>query len=454
MQAERLEEAIQRLEKVADRLESVGVKSTAKESTSTMVSDFEAIIDGPVVEFIKLSQNINQELYQGCLLLQNAFNINCQIMRVVSTSKKPADDVFAKILKPLCDSIDSVKDYSGKHFKSDFKTHYDALVAYSSCFAWIQAAGKPQQYIAESIESGVFYTNRVLKDPKFKYFRPTIRSEDHKAWVNALKSCFDALKEYAQEHHSMGCSWNPKGSEAALQPSTKTPQSTAKAEKPETKGPPPAAAIFSAISSKGLNITSGLKKVDDSQKTHKNPNLRATAIVSDTGPKAPKTKVAADVTAKPPKMELEGTTWSVENQVNQQMLEIKGQEKKYKVYIYNCQNTNVVVHHKLNVVSIDKCHNVIVHLKSGLIATCEVTNSKKVEVYTDDVLPMVNINSSHGVQVVVNEKSTSTQVTTNMSSTVNLCLSTPTVEFTEYPIPEVFVSQLVDGKLDTKTTKI
>lgn len=65
----------------------------------------------------------------------------------------------------------------------------------------------------------------------------------------------------------------------------------------------------------GGDVTKGLKKVDKSEMTHKNPELRASAVVpaAGNGPKKPArpTKPAALAGKKPPKLALEGNKWLV-----------------------------------------------------------------------------------------------------------------------------------------------
>jgi adenylyl cyclase-associated protein len=79
-------------------------------------------------------------------------------------------------------------------------------------------------------------------------------------------------------------------------------------------------AVFASLN-KGENVTSGLKKVDDAQKVHKNPELRSSASVSSSatmtggsssGSKAPpKPPKPASYQKKPPKMELDRNKWII-----------------------------------------------------------------------------------------------------------------------------------------------
>lgn len=153
----------------------------------------------------------------------------------------------------------------------------------------------------------------------------------------------------------MGITWNPQGADAKAPAASPCPAKTcpAAAAKPAESTPKPAAdagGLFAAIN-QGSGVTSKLKKVDDSQKTHKNPSLRAGAVVTEKEKKIQIQKTAATESSKPPRMELEGKKWMIENQVDQQMLEIKDGDMKYCVYMFNCTNTNLIVHNKLNVVT-------------------------------------------------------------------------------------------------------
>lgn len=81
-------------------------------------------------------------------------------------------------------------------------------------------------------------------------------------------------------------------------------------------------AVFDDLN-KGEAVTKGLKKVDASQMTHKNPSLRASAPVptrSDSNgslrskspaPPGKKPKPESMRTKKPPKKELDGNKWIV-----------------------------------------------------------------------------------------------------------------------------------------------
>lgn len=125
-------------------------------------------------------------------------------------------------------------------------------------------------------------------------------------WARSFIALLEDLRKYVMQYHTTGLSWNPKvctpsyslseanrgiqGVDATTYQSTSAPPAAPAPPPP----PPPAPAaprapaavaagdmggVFAALN-KGEGVTSGLKKVDKSEMTHKNPELRAGGIVS------------------------------------------------------------------------------------------------------------------------------------------------------------------------------
>jgi adenylyl cyclase-associated protein len=182
------------------------------------------------------------------------------------------------------------------------------------------------------------------------------------------------LFQYVKKFHTTGLTWNPKGGDAKSAVVGKsTPTSSAPTPGPGSAGappPPPAptAAQLEAFSAKetsksagGASFlgelskgTTGLRKVEKSEMTHKNPELRAGSVVKATekpisaprGGNAPKG---------PPKLALEGNKWVVENHFNNNEVVIDQTEIRHVVYIYNCQNSTIKITGKVNAVTIGIC---------------------------------------------------------------------------------------------------
>lgn len=74
-------------------------------------------------------------------------------------------------------------------------------------------------------------------------------------------------------------------------------------------------AVFAQLN-RGEEVTKGLRKVDKSEMTHKNPELRASSVVTASGNATPKrpskpSKPASLAGKKPSKFALEGSKWII-----------------------------------------------------------------------------------------------------------------------------------------------
>ncbi len=158
---------------------------------------------------------------------------------------------------------------------------------------------------------------------------------------------FRDLTDYVKTYFPNGIPWNPKGlppAEAAK--AVNAAPSAAPAPAPAAGGPPPPppppppgpppvlkineqkapdaapaggfGAVFSELN-QGEGVTKGLRKVEKSEMTHKNPSLRASSTVPDGGApargKSPapgkKPKPESMRVKKPPRKELEGNKWTI-----------------------------------------------------------------------------------------------------------------------------------------------
>ena len=157
------------------------------------------------------------------------------------------------------------------------------------------------------------------------------------------------LQAYVKKFYTTGLTWNPKGVEAAVKAGGAPPP-------PPGPGPPPpppvgsldltapdpaknARADLLAALSKGSDVTKGLKKVTDDQKTHKNPELRGDGVVrAQSGG-----KTQSGPTSKPARTELDGKRWNIEYHNNNNNIVIEQAELTQSVYIYKCVGSTIMV---------------------------------------------------------------------------------------------------------------
>ena len=168
-------------------------------------------------------------------------------------------------------------------------------------------------------------------------------------WIQSFYQIFRDLADYVKQYYSTGIPWNPKGepvqqvikntsSNATPPPSAPAPPAGgAPPPPPPPPGPPPMldidteaaspaaaggsggfGAVFNELN-KGESVTAGLRKVDKSEMTHKNPSLRTSSTVSGAGASArgkspapgKKPKPESMRMKKPSKKELEGNKWTI-----------------------------------------------------------------------------------------------------------------------------------------------
>ncbi|KAL3314906.1 F-actin-capping protein subunit alpha [Cichlidogyrus casuarinus] len=212
------------------------------------------------------------------------------------------------------------------------------------------------------------------------------------------------------------------------------------------------AELFASLN-KGEAVTSGLRKVTDDMKTHKNPNLRASNMVSEVKKQGTAFGgAAAKVEKKPPCKELRGNKWCVEFFENNSNIEVCPDEIKQSVYVYKCSNCTIQIKGKANSIVLDNCKKVGVVFES-IIACLDLVNCQSVQAQVTQDLPAVNIDKTDGATIYLSEKSKSADIVTAKSSSVNITIPTADGDFVEYPIPEQFKSKFDGKKMVTTITE-
>ena len=196
-------------------------------------------------------------------------------------------------------------------------------------------------------------------------------------------------------------------------------------------------AVFDQLK-QGSAVTSGLRKVDKSEMTHKNPSLRAGAIVpqrsdsqgsissSNSRGKSPvpskKPKPDSMRTKRPPRKELDGSKWIVENFDNtgSEVIEISAQ-LSHSILISRCTKCVIKVVGKANAISIDNCTGLSIVVES-LVSSLDVIKSPKFQVQVDGVVPTVLLDQVDGATVYLSKGSLATEIFTSKSSSVNIVL--------------------------------
>jgi len=303
---------------------------------------------------------------------------------------------------------------------------------------------KPAPFVKEMIDAAQFYTNRVIKD-----YKDT--DANHSNWAKAFIAVLQELHDYVKKDHTTGLTWNPKGGDAASASAT-APAVAAKPAAPAVAAKPAApvpADVKSGLFAELGKGTTGLKHVDKSQMTHKNPELRATSVVAATAPSAaavtPKAG-AAKLVEKTPVLELQGKKWVVEYQKGNKNIVISDTDLKQTVYIYKCHDSTIQVKGKVNSITVDSSTKTALVFEN-CVGSVEFVNSSGVQVQVIGKVPTVSIDKTDGIQVYLSKESLDTHIVTAKSSEMNVLVPSdkPEGDFTEHPLPEQYKTTW-DGK--------
>lgn len=223
----------------------------------------------------------------------------------------------------------------------------------------------------------------------------------------------------------------------------------------DDKSAAPAADMNSVFAdlNKGASVTSGLKKVDKTQMTHKNPSLRASSVVPDKKPAlsakpAALTRQASKI-KKPARKELEGTKWIVENYENDSTITIEGLELNHTVYVYNCKNSTIQLKGKFNALSLDSC------TKSGvvvdtLVSSIDLVKTNSFALQVLDKCPTIICDVCDSGQIYLSKNGLDCEILTSKCGSINVNIPDPeTDEFKEEGVPEMLKHKVVNGKLET-----
>ncbi|KIJ68943.1 hypothetical protein HYDPIDRAFT_79601 [Hydnomerulius pinastri MD-312] len=436
--------------------------------TPPSVLTFDSIvIDGKLKPLLELTKAFApQFLIDQVNLFAQELDVLRGLLLVAAACKKPDQKAFGELLTPLQVSIEAVTRAKEANRKErEWFNHLTVVAEGAVCVGWV-AEPKPGPYVNDIKESTMFYSNRVLKEFKDKDAR-------HTEWVRAFIAIIDEMKRYIMENHTTGLVWNASGipvSEYKARSSSDAAPPPPPPPPPPPAGAPPAAtppaggvaAVFADLN-RGADVTKGLRKVDKSEMTHKNPALRAGSVVPATtsptsspstvaGKKPVKpTKPQALMGKKPAKFALEGSKWIIEYQEDQPALEVNNAELNQTVNLFGCKNTTVIIKSKVNAVSLINCTKTSVLVES-VISSVSVTKSPSFAIQITGAAPTIQVDSTDSGQIYLSKACLDVEITTAKCSAINVSLPVEGEEdgvFQEQAMPEMLKTMVKDGKLVT-----
>ncbi|XP_055331462.1 adenylyl cyclase-associated protein 2-like isoform X2 [Paramacrobiotus metropolitanus] len=429
-----------------------------------LVQEYDEIFNSNSLQtYFNLSRQIGGEVQAQAAFVERLFALERDFLVTAANHKKPSDATLKSLMEPIANRIQAIQDIREKNRASKLFTHLSAISESIPALGWIAVSPTPAPYIKEMIDAGQFYTNRVLKDYKDK---EPMHVEWARAWIDVLQQ----LQAYVKKTHTTGVAWNPRGGDLSTVPqSSSINRNLATGGAPPPPGPPPPgpppqlfkcnfppepnqsdarAALFQSIN-QGDDITRGLKKVTADMQTHKNPNLRGGATVTDSPTRSAGAIAASKIGPNgPPKVELNGKKWEVHNQQSNQKIVIDQTEMNHSVYIYRCADSVVQVKGKVSSITVDSCSKTSVVCES-LVSYAEVVNSQRTQIQVMGKVPTVQIDKSDGVQIYLSKDSLDCEIFSAKSSEMNVSVPKADGDYAEHPVPEQFKT-----KWDTKRGKL
>lgn len=311
-------------------------------------------------------------------------------------------------------------------------------------------------------------------------------------WVQGYYKIFKSLIAYIKQHHMMGVQWARDGVDAgqaleevksgasapstngALPPPPPPPAgglppppppplpSAAQLAAQQPRQPPKSGGDMNAVFdelSRGEAVTSGLRKVDPSMQTHKNPSLRAQGAIerSDSSSsigrsKSPSVKPKPESfrTKKPPRKELDGNKWIIENFDNPESTIEVEVEINQSLLITKCKNTTLRISGKANAISLDNSPRMSIIMDS-LVSSVDVIKCPNFALQVLGTLPTILLDQVDGGTLYLSPESLETEIFTSKCSNININLPPPrgdeTGDYKEEAVPEQFRSYIQNGRL-------
>lgn len=454
------------------------------------IADMDALIGSEVAAFIAASKAIDNLVEEQAAAVAKGFADQRRFLLVTTRAKKPdqSSSTFMDLLKDLQQDLGTAGDIKDSNRGSPMKEHLAMVAEGISTLQWLVMEGKPADLVGEMIGGAQMYGNRVLKAYKEG-------DQAHVKFVRSYYALLQALQAYVKKHYPSGVTWNATGIDAAqaMREVDATATSNSAAAPPPASGdappppppplpvfdnatppppPPPGAApkaaaggdmgaVFDQLN-RGESVTSGLKKVDKSQMTHKNPALRANSTVPgedisrsrSPGPQIkPKPQSMRQNTGptsakKQGKKELDGNKWLIENFESPSAPITVDVSISQSILITGCKNTTIILRGKANAISIDNSPRTQI-LVETLISSVDVIKCPNFALQITGAVPTIMLDQVDGASLFLGAESLATEVFTSKCSSINVVLPPEQEQddTKECPLPEQMRAFVKDGKL-------
>lgn len=462
------------------------------EDVPASVEEYDHYLATSLKKYVDASAGLGGKVAEQAKHVQATFSEIRKFLLVATKAKKPdmGSEAFMDFLAPLQKGAGEVNNIKDSGRGDPLFNHLSAVADSIGVISWVMMERKPESHVEETLGSAKYYGNRVQKE-----FKDKEGGEKHMEWLKAYYNIFTELVQFIKDNYPQGVVWNGKGvplkeavqsisssSAGPAPPAPPPPSAGGPPPPPPPPGPAPRfeindapspgtapvatgglGAVFSELN-KGSAVTAGLKKVSANEMTHKNPALRAGSKVPERSdslssnssinraksPAPRKTPKPEGLRAKkPPKKELQGNKWIVENYENEATpIEIEA-EISHSILVSRCNKTTIIVKGKANAITVDNSARLSLVLDS-LVSSVDVIKSANFAMQVMGTLPTILMDQVDGAQVYLSKDSMNTEVFSSKCSSVNLNIMETDVEDADYKevaLPEQIRTWIQDGKV-------
>ena len=437
--------------------ENLGISSSANtEDIPKSIKAFDEYYQATVVPFNDICAKLGGDATIFGNLTADAWTEMHNFLLMASSCKEPPTTSMSSLLAPIANKMKEIKSSINRN---DWENHGKTVEEGVSSLNWLVIKPAPRDYVESSVGGCDYHANKIRKEYRGK-------NDDQVAFCDKYKAIIVQLMDYIKEYHTTGVKWNktPDAIDVSEYQKCGGTSPALAASKPVTTNPNPnpkpttattvpdvkaKANIFAALN-KGTDITSGLKKVTKDQQTwrkefQEKDSRSAPAPVAVSVPKSRRAPTGPTGT---PRNEFVGAEKKhyVENQGS--TCEITIERADTRVYIQGCVGAKVIIKGKVNSIFVDTCRKTDVVFETSM-ASCEVVNCTRMNVYVGEKVPSVAIDKTDGIVVHLPESSMDTNIVASKSSEMNLSWYDKNDELIEKPIPEQFIY-----KIDPKTMQV
>jgi len=412
-----MEDAIKRLEAVASRLEKVALKAAGggadadPEELPEGYVEMKAIFDNEGKAFIDLWAGIDGGDYAKVevpvqKVMQSCMDNVLQLLAVTNKCKKPDDNALVAAMKPMQDAIKESQDIA-KTRKKKWRTYDDYHVVLSEfCIGFNWVFYKPPNLPKPMWDA---QTDAMVTAMQSKCWKK--KKDEHKdhmrAWMNAGKALCAKVSDVIKAHYKVGVEfWGQEdfalGDAPAAAPaaaSENKEEEVAAKEEPKKEEPKKAQKDFAAELSKGLNVTSGLKKVKKEQKN----KYKKEKVVGKVSGGASKARIKKKKEAKRQKR---GQTWffnDYQNMQGESMVKIDNEEEydlKKSLYLCAAINADFQVGNKVKTITLDSCKRTRVQVDKDIISSIELVNCSSCTIFVNGTVPSITMDKCDSPQII------------------------------------------------------